>query len=58
MEAALVRHHVAFAAHVAAHSPEFTHDVWGSARYSEALLGAQWLIDRGHTDPALFGLSE
>lgn len=30
--------------------------MWGSARYSEALLGAQFLIDRGHTDPGLWDM--
>ena len=43
MEAALLKHHIAFQKHVAASDPKWTHDVWGSARYSEVLIAAQWL---------------
>ena len=56
MEQALVKHHISFYKHVAASSPEWIDDVWGSARYSEVLIACQWLIDRGHTDPELFEL--
>jgi hypothetical protein len=56
MEAALLKHHIAFQKHVAASDPKWTHDVWGSARYSEVLIAAQWLIDRGHSNPELFEL--
>jgi hypothetical protein len=41
MEQALLKHHIAFQKHVAADSPRWTHDVWGSARYSEVLIAAQ-----------------
>ena len=38
MEAALVKHHIAFYKHVAATDPKWIDDVWGSARYSEVLV--------------------
>ena len=56
MEQALVKHHISFYKHVAASSPEWIDDAWGSARYSEVLVACQWLIDRGHTDPELLEL--
>lgn len=56
VEAALVAHHKAMYARVAANDPLFVDDVWGSARYSEVILGVEWLIDRGHNDTELWDL--
>lgn len=54
--AALVRHHKAIYSRIAAKDPPFVHNPWGYARYDEILLGVQWLVDRGETDPDLWAL--
>lgn len=56
VEAALVAHHKGIHKRVSENDPPFWHCPWGSARYAEVLIGAQWLIDRGHTDTELWDL--
>jgi len=58
VEAALLRHYKTMHDQIAAQRPSFWTDAWGSARYSEILLGVQWMIDRGHTDTFLFDLMQ
>ena len=53
---ALVAHHKAMHAQIAAASPPFTHTPWGYARYDEILISCQWLIDRGFNDTELWDL--
>ena len=48
VEQALLRHHSAIAARMRADDPPFWTCPWGSARYAEVLLGAQWLLDRAN----------
>lgn len=55
---ALVRHHQAFYDHVTAQNPAFFIGRWSFARYSDAIVGIQWLIDQGRSDPFLFDLMD
>ena len=53
---ALRRHFAAFAQHLDHDLPAFDLSRWGFVRYSDALLGLEWLLDQGVTDPPLLAL--
>ncbi len=49
---ALVAHHRQFWAQASAGAPAFNESKWGFARYSDAIVGIQWLLDAGQGDTA------
>eukprot|EP00935_MAST-01C_sp_MAST-1C-sp1_P001190 g1190.t1 len=56
VEPALLRHHQAFHDALKTNGPPLALSRWGFGRYSEAIVGIQWLIDRGHNDSFLWEL--
>lgn len=50
VKAALVRHQRALFAALSANAPDFNNSRWGVDRYSDGIVGIQWLLDQGEGD--------
>jgi hypothetical protein len=47
VKASLVRHHAALYTALKTNSPDYNQSRWGVDRYSDGLVGIQWLLDQG-----------
>jgi hypothetical protein len=47
IKASLVRHHAALFRALKTNAPDFNQSRWGVDRYSDGLVGIQWLLDQG-----------
>ena len=47
VKASLMRHHAALYRALKTNSPDYNQSRWGVARYSDGLVGIQWLLDQG-----------
>eukprot|EP01052_Picozoa_sp_SAG31_P003071 SAG31_NODE_114_length_24318_cov_16.787481_17_plen_600_part_00 len=50
IKSALVKHHRALYAVLTANAPDFNSSRWGVDRYSDGIVGIEWLLDQGEAD--------